>query len=418
MGRKAHRQAHESKGYMIDGLLKQMSMIEDDAELEKAVERLLDAFEAAGYTEDDLRQYLHDQDIIKDYEWVEEDHPRVPKGDPDGGQFTSVDEGSPTTTGEGGPIKDIAELVSKPSTINPEIDKNNDGITDAARVGVPGMSSPPPPDSIPRLPNLTPHERLVESRFADAYEADPQQMVDAYLAQVAKSSAPNTFSTDDAKMLDPDYAKSNDNKAIYNVAVHQTANAIAKKAFVEYLDKVVSQLPPDKRTVLVTAGGVAAGKGYALENSSAADVAKRVGAVWDTAGEQNSTELPWVLKEASMRGIKATFAYVDADPITTFERVVSRAQKNGRMVDADLYADSYAIGARNFLAFANSNKATADFIYLSNRGKPSVVNFMPSEALVDREKVYDAARNYLKSKAGTVSTAIMRGGLIGRRIWH
>lgn len=259
----------------------------------------------------------------------------------------------------------------------------------------------------------------MESSFADAYEADPSGMVSAYMSQVTSSGAPNTFSTDDAKMLSPDYAKSNDNKALYNVAVHQTANAVAKNAFVRYLDDVVSKLPADQRTVLVTAGGVAAGKGYALGNvESAKSMAAKVGAVWDTAGEQNSTELPWVMKEAAKRGLKVVFAYVDADPIVTFERVVSRAQKAGRMVDADLYADSYAIGARNFQSFAEKNAGKADFIYLSNRGKPSLLNSFPKDALVDRNKVYDAARAYLRSKSGELSPAVLAGATIGERLWH
>jgi phage gp29-like protein len=354
--------------------------------------------------------------------WDEDAHPRHPSGSDRGGEFAPKGEGD--RAGEAKGRKEgsgsIADLISRPTPENPNIDANKDGITDAARVGVPGLQTPPPPPDIPRLPNLTHEERAVESNFAEAYEANPSDMVSAYLNQVTTSGAPNTFSTDDAKMLSPDYARSNDNKAVYNVAVHQTANAVAKNAFARYLDEVVSKLPKDQQTILVTAGGVAAGKGYALGNiDSAKSVASKVGAVWDTAGEQNSTELPWVMDEAAKRGMRVVYAYVDADPITTFERVVSRAQKTGRMVDADLYADSYAIGARNFQTFASKNSGKADFLYLSNRtAKPSLLDSFPKDALVDRETVYRAAKKYVSAKADSLSPAVLAGATIGERLWH
>lgn len=52
---------------------------------------------------------------------------------------------------------------------DPRADKDKDGITDAARVGICGTCTAPPSD-IPRLPNLTADERDVEARFADAFE--------------------------------------------------------------------------------------------------------------------------------------------------------------------------------------------------------------------------------------------------------
>lgn len=326
-------------------------------------------------------------------------------------------------TDDGGGLaahKSITDVISRKTETNPLKDVNQDGVTDSARVGVPGFEVPPPPP-IPRLPNLTATEREVEDNFAVSFEADPDGMTGAYyqsvLAASVEHSTTPTFSTDEAKEISQDYAKDKDSKGFYNAAVHQTANAIAKNAFVDYLD-VVAKLPDSQREVLVTAGGVAAGKGYALAHAGKdlSDFA----AIYDTAGEQNSTELPWILQEAGRRGIRATYIYVDADPLAIYSRVVSRAQdKTGRMVDADLYADSYAIGARNFLSFATNNRGAANFKYISNRSEtPKALDYFPADALVDRDEVYDAARTFINANRSTLNPAILHGATIGRRLWH
>ena len=82
------------------------------------------------------------------------------------------DEGGRWTDDGGGAAahKDIADVIARPTETNPFKDKNMDGVTDSARVGVPGMEVPPPPGELPRIPNLTSDERAVESRFADAFD--------------------------------------------------------------------------------------------------------------------------------------------------------------------------------------------------------------------------------------------------------
>ena len=150
--------------------------------------------------------------------------------------------------------------------VDPRADADKDGVTDAARVGLCGTCVAPPP-AIPRLPNLTADEREVEGRFASAFEEDPMALVDEYLDRLAQGKigdAPNVFSTDDAKLLSPDYnpsgsdADKKDAMGRYNVVVHQTANAIAKKAFLKKLDELAALPEGDpKRSVLMTNGGVA-----------------------------------------------------------------------------------------------------------------------------------------------------------------
>lgn len=319
-----------------------------------------------------------------------------------------------------------------PTEPNPET-----GIPDKSRVGVPAMSVPPPPKEIPRLPNLTEKERAAESAFADAYLGDPDGMANRYrklLADHKVGDAPHIFSTDDAKVLSPDYnpegadddAKK-DAKAQYNAAVHQTANALAKRAFIHHLDEVVVNLPDEKKVVLVTAGGCAAGKGYALKNiPETAGLMDKAGAVWDAAGEQNATENAWILEECRKRGISTIFSFVHADPMQTWENpkrgVVERANKQGRMVDARLFADSYALGARNFDAFMNQHIDDPDvqFYVMNNAtgGNPEKIDRVPEEALrADSDGIYRRAVKVIDERKDQLRASVIRGGTIGERVW-
>lgn len=248
--------------------------------------------------------------------------------------------------------------------------------------------------------------------------------------------APHIFNTDDVKLLSPDYnpqgVSEQDNKnakGFYNSAVFQTANAIAKKAFLKHLDEVVAKLPDgdSKKTVLVTSGGCAAGKGYALKNiPETAGMLDSVGAVWDAAGELNGVENPWILEECRKRGIKPIFAFIHADPVNTWENpergVVERAGKVGRMVDARAFADSYALGAQNFKKFMDKHieDPNVDFHIIDNAtgGKPSPLQQMPEKALnQDGEKIYQRAVQVVEERENKLSAGVVRGALAGGRIW-
>jgi hypothetical protein len=331
-------------------------------------------------------------------------------------------------------------IVHEPTTPPPEgraayspdvhKDENDDGIADRSRVGLGGRETCPPGE-IPRLPNLTPEEREVESRFADAYERDPQAMVDAY-RKVAESEH-HVYNTDDAKLLSPDYnppkelgldkSAVNDMRSRNNVLVHQTANAVAKTAFLQRLDEL-----PEGSQVLVTAGGCAAGKGFAIGHvEQAAALAPHVGATWDAAGEQNSTENPWILDECRARGLKPIFTFVDADPEARWSSdhphgVLERAAGKGRMVDARLFADSYGEGAKNFAAFhaAHADDPDVGFILIDARtdsAVPRLLTDFPEAALhVDSDELYANVSRVVDEKLD-VAPAIRRGATIGRRIW-
>lgn len=317
---------------------------------------------------------------------------------------------------------------------NPDPNPPEGGVSESSRVGVKAREVPPPPQ-VPRLPNLTSEERAVESAFANAFERDPGGLVADYRKRLAAGEigdAPNVFATDDAKMLSPDYNPADasddevkDRRARFNTMVHQTANAIVKRAFVEQLDELAKLPDGDpKRQVLVTSGGVAAGKGYALGNvEKVKAISAAVGAVWDAAGEQNATENPWVLEECEKRGLKPVFVFVDADPEVTWadksRGVIERAGKKGRMVDARLFADSYTIGARNFKSFFDQNKSKANvtFHILDNRGKPRMLDDIPPETLTrTSEDLYAFASKIIDGYQG-LKPAVRRGASVGRRIW-
>lgn len=321
--------------------------------------------------------------------------------------------------------------VGKPSggspkayTPDPTRDTDGDGVTDAARVGVPAFDVPPPP-RIGRLPGLDKHESAVEDAFISHYESNPDKVASQFLEVVTKSGEPPTFGTDDAKCLtdawsDPDPEKRAESRATLNVALHQTANAIAKRSFLQHLDTLSKG-----DEIMVTVGGCGAGKGFALKHNSVALEAKgRAKAVWDSAGDQNATENPWILKEAEARGLKVTFVYVHADPKTQWadpdRGVVKRASdpKDGRMVDAKVFADSYAIGARNHHAFheANKDNSSARFIFLDNTGKPKQISGVPQSARdLDADELAKFASDTV-AKAD-VPPRVKAGGTIGERIW-
>jgi HK97 family phage portal protein len=303
-------------------------------------------------------------------------------------------------------------------------DKNKDGVTDAARVGCPAFEVPPPP-AVGRVPNLDPYQRSVEDAFISHFESDPEKVSSQFRDLVVAQGDPPTFGTDDAKCLTsawshPDPEVRAENRATLNTILHQTANAIAKRAFLQHLDTL-----KEGDEIMVTVGGCGAGKGFALKNVPAAmEMKSRAKVVWDSAGDQNATENPWILKEAESRGLKVNYVFVHADPQTQWadpdRGVVKRASdpKDGRMVDAKVFADSYAIGAKNHHAFhqANKDNKSASFVFLDNTSGPKQVAGVPKEALsLDADKLAAFAES--KVQESSAPPRVKAGALLGRRIW-
>lgn len=236
-----------------------------------------------------------------------------------------------------------------------------------SRVGVAPMTVP---DTIPRLKGLPPPQAKAHENFAREYESDPDRLARDYMALVAGSKDPKVFSTDDAKALSSDYnppgAPEQDALAAgcrMNLAVHNTANAVAKRAFLMRLDEIAADRNAKKR-VVVTDGGAGAGKTYAIENNSKArQLMMDADAVWDAAGEQNSTEIPWVIQEARARSIAVDVIYVLQTPDVSWARALRRAVSSGRVVDYRLHAESYAEGARNFDAIQKQFEQDRDVTF-------------------------------------------------------
>lgn len=351
------------------------------------------------------------------------------------------DEKGRFATSEGGGASGDSEILNEATTPPPagklvkqsniRTDLNNDGVDDQARVGVDAFA--PPPQNVPRLESLSAIERTVESNFADWYESDPQRAIDDYnkMRLDPKNPHPNTFETDAAKFLDPMWSgegQSEEDTLAYrstmNLALHQTANLIVKTAFLGELDRI-SKLPPDQRSVLVTSGGCGVGKGYCLSKvNQMTSAASKASAIWDAAGDQNATENPWIMQECEKRGIRPTFVYVHRNDVENVwsdpERgIFERAKKQGRMIDARVFADSYVLGARNFDAFKEANKSKADFLIISNDPKagPRVIADLPKSAMRrSRKQLVNFATTSIR-KAKGVSGAIVRGALRGAAVW-
>lgn len=324
--------------------------------------------------------------------------------------------------GDGGSKKTKCDPCYAPDVSE---DKNNDGVTDAARVGVPALDVPPPP-GLGQLPNLNEREREVEIEFMSRFNDDPDGVASTFRESVVNGKPPPTFGTDDAKALSPAWVDKDQetraaNRATLNTALHQTANAVAKRAFVQHLDTLK---PGDE--ILVTVGGCGAGKGYAIKNNPEVLAMKdRAAAVWDSAGDQNATENPWILQEAEARGLRVNYVYVHADPRPTWadpnRGVVQRASnpEDGRMVDARVFADSYAIGSRNHHAFhqANLDNPNVSFRFIDNTGpKPAMIDGVPESARnIDRDELAGFAERTVRE--AQVPQRVKDGALVGGRIW-
>lgn len=307
---------------------------------------------------------------------------------------------------------------------DPYQDDNKDGIADYARVGVSVLAVPPPPTEFNCLPNLTEQERDAEKSFSDLFFKDPEVITHKYLQHIRASNPhpEHIFSTDQAKMLSNDYNPKNADEGIrlaatniFGTIVLTTANAIAKRAFIKYLDEVVMELPKKKRIILATSGGVGSGKTSTIKQS----IPDKMSAVWDASGELNAIENPWIFAECKRRGIKSLFVFVYTDPIKTWQMLLTKSEEKGHMTDARLFADSHTIGATNFHAFQKRyGEGTECIIIDRSSDSPQEVKSIPMKALqLSQETLYKQVFDILIKGEGKYSPSVMRGGIIGARIW-
>jgi hypothetical protein len=227
---------------------------------------------------------------------------------------------------------------------------------------------------VPRQPRLSAAERDVEADFADWVQEDPRRATEAALrlAQAAGSAEQPIFEVDGVKRLVPEYggggkAASPEEyrfRLEHNHALHPTAVAVARLAFIERLDELAA-LPEDhpRKRIFVTNGGCAAGKGSltGIVKDALGDKAT-FGAVWDAAGEGDALENAWILRAALHRGISVVYGYAEANPVTRYQGVLERGEDTGRVVDVMTFVNSYADGAavfRDFLGSAEYEQAVS-----------------------------------------------------------
>lgn len=217
---------------------------------------------------------------------------------------------------------------------------------------------------LPRFEKLSAAERAHETAFADSIGKNLGLAVEAFTkASWDPRLGTHVFEVDAAKRLHEGYgtgkAPANPAEAALrlqaNHALHPTATAVARLAFLKRLDElaVLPETSP-KRAVLVTSGGCAAGKGSLSELVRRLQGDFDFGAVWDAAGEGEALENGWVLEAAQARGLKVTFGFVENDPLVQYDDVLGRAEGTGRVVDPVTFARSYARGSANMKAFLDS----------------------------------------------------------------
>jgi hypothetical protein len=145
-------------------------------------------------------------------------------------------------------------------------------------------------------------------------------------------------------------------------------------------------------------------------------------AIWDSAGDQYSTELPWIHDELEKRGIEGTYVFVHSDPEKTYYNeqgwgAVSRASKSGRMVDHIVHAESYHYGAKNYAAFQQNAQGTkAKFVIIDNySGKPKIIDKIPLEQIPKPDVI--AKLNEENVARSGAEDWVVRGAMVGKRVW-
>jgi DNA uptake protein ComE-like DNA-binding protein len=254
---------------------------------------------------------------------------------------------------------------------------------------------------VPRQRRLNAAERKEETDFATMVEADPESFIRKALAFAQENGSADSpeFEVDGMKRLMAAYGAGSkpaddaqrDYRLTMNHALHPTAVAIARMAFVARLDQL-AKLPPDDpaRQVFITNGGCGAGK------SDLAKIVKgrmgpkaKFGAVWDAAGEGDALETSWILQAAQARGLKTVVGYAEADPEQRFEGVLDRAASKARVVDVMTFVNSYADGQTEMKRFLSS----PEFEAARKAGMVEAYGILPGKVHPTKFKLGDAGKH-------------------------
>lgn len=301
--------------------------------------------------------------------------------------------------------ENMAKVGLKVNPLELETEGIGKGMTKQAIVGVAGKEIP---KKVPRLSGITEEQKEIESQFAELWE-DPQKREQAIATLREKFTSKDgsmTIETDAVKELDPRWGNKQRIKDLQkkkkagtiteeeshelegylsfqqrnNTVLHQTANILAKETLRREIKARKDR--GEEVNLMVTSGGCAVGKGFGLEKDGRKAIRantddkalvdrydsqtkpNRNMIIWDSAGDQNATELPWV---ASQNVDHVTFVHTVGNGAKNASNknsgLVQRAVDKGRMVDANVYSQSYWIGNYNFQVFYDNNKSNPKFSF-------------------------------------------------------
>ena len=309
--------------------------------------------------------------------------------------------------------ENMAKVGLKVNPLELETEGIGKGMTKQAIVGVAGKEIP---KRVPRLSGITEEQKEIENQFAELWE-DPgkrEQAIATLREKFTSKDGSMTIETDAVKELDPRWGDKQRIKDLQkekkagtitddedtelrgylsfqqrnNTVLHQTANILAKETLRREIES--RKANGEEVNLMVTSGGCAVGKGFGLQpdgrkairkntsdKSLVSDYERRTTPnknmiIWDSAGDQNATELPWV---ASQNVDHVTFVHTVGNGAKNASNansgLVQRAVDKGRMVDANVYSQSYWIGNYNFQVFYDNNNGNPKFSFfkVENPGK-------------------------------------------------
>lgn len=346
-----------------------------------------------------------------------------------------IDEGKARETqvnqdpGRGPGVGRPAEAAGREAGPGPQRPGPDGNAKAAAQRGAPDNEGRPaagltPGDSSPRFrelaekvgkideqKGLTPAERGVEKRFADAVRAEPDEFLRRY-DELPETRGGKVVNTDEARALWHEYDADNDSRSLNAKAVHEPSSWIAKAKWDQLLQK-----PPEKGTVLLLGGGGGSGK-----TSSLGDIApgfeSNYDAIYDTtlANQKKAVD---AVQQAIDSGRTVVISYTARAPIDSIiHGIIPRAAKKGRTVPLDIAAQAHRDAPNVVKAlierYADDDRVTFQFVD-NTRGPGQARLVSPSELPAFdynqlEGRAFDAAREAYEQ--GKISETVLRG-LVG-----
>ncbi len=252
---------------------------------------------------------------------------------------------------------------------------------------------------------LTPEHSAIEKKFGDELDKNYEYYKNLYL-----KTHPNIISVDDLKEFSQDYQL---NRGELSSAVHEPASAMAKMLYEELLAK-----DPVTNTVIFMAGGTGSGKTSGISVIPKVEKSVlQADIVYDTnlSNIENSRKK---IEQALASGRNVTILYVYRDPVEAFENgVIPRMKRMGRAVPIEQHIKTHSGSFYTSLVLRNLYKKNprVNVIALDNsngRGGAALISFgnLAKKAYFNRnlyEQLYDSARS--KKSAGTITEQQYRG---------